>query len=247
MSASVVTVDAPTRAARRRHGLRLLLGAEPPTRPEESVSATPLLDLAVNPPDAVTVVTTLYKHVLRREPEAEGLSTWTTHLEQGLSIRTVAKTMTQTPEFARLPRHHRDAVLDQLASWDAAVWLAELGVQAQRRTYTEGSVSDEVFVRALFEVAYQKAPDANELRHELARLDSGVGRETMLRAFAAADSVEHRYLGPPSKEIRARLRRWRDKRSSLESFRQMVALAEHRQITALLDTVRSTHSARAGS
>ena len=120
--------DTASRARRRRQGLMLLLTDEPIAAGSEIPSPTPLLDIAASSADPLTVVTALFRHILGREADAEGLATWRTHLEHDVPVRTVARAMVSSPEFARLPRPHRDAVLQQLASWDATGWLAELGV-----------------------------------------------------------------------------------------------------------------------
>ncbi len=225
----------------------LLLTAEPISASSEIQSPTPLLDLAASPADPLTVVTALFRHILEREADEEGLVTWRTHLEHDVPVRTVAKAMANSPEFAKLPRPHRDSVLQQLASWDATSWLAELGLWPREPTYHEGRVSDEIFVRALFEVAFHQVPDAPSLAHELSRLDAGIGRESMLRAFAANPAVQRRFGGTGSTGLRGVLRRRRDKYATLETFRLLVVLAEGRQVADMLGTVKFARLPRGGS
>lgn len=236
---SVTTAVRPDeqRAHRRRATFLRILTTDRPQPVADAISSTPLLDLVAGPTDAAVTVTTLYREVLSREADAEGLSAWTGHIRSGMPVRDVAHAFVSSPEFGRLARDHRENVLDQLAAWDARIWLAEIGV-AFRPTdhpYQTGRVSDEIFVLALFEVAYHRSPTDAELEHELAKLGAGTSREWLLRAFANMPGVLARSVGARGLGIRALLRHRRDRAAHLASFRNLVALAEHRQLTVLID------------
>lgn len=236
---SVTTAARPDeqRAHRRRATFLRILTTDRPQPVIDATSSTPLLDLVGGPTDAAATVTILYREVLSREADAEGLSAWTGHIRSGMPVREVAHAFVSSPEFGRLARDHRENVLDQLAAWDARSWLAEIGV-AFRPTdhpYQTGRVSDEIFVLALFEVAFHRSPSDTELEHELAKLGSGTSREWLLRAFAYTPAALGRAVGERRRGIRSFLRHRRDRAAHLTAFRNLVALAEHRQLTVLID------------
>ncbi|WP_263729288.1 DUF4214 domain-containing protein [Cellulomonas sp. SG140] len=224
------------RTQRRRSTFLRILSADRPREPR-SVVATPLLDLAIGSSDAAVAVTTLYREVLGREADTDGLKAWTTNIRSGMSVRAVAQAFVTSPEFGRLAREHREGVLDQLGAWDARRYLAELGVafRPTDHTYREGRVSDEVFVRALFEVALHRSPTEGELEHELTKLATGTSREWLIRAFANNPATLERSVGQRRTGLRALLRHRRDRAAHLAGFRNLVALAEHRQLTVLID------------
>lgn len=232
-----VLVDRTLRGRRRRAAFARLLRGEPAPLPESPGSSLGrLLRLALadhTPADAVAV---LYREILGREVEPEGLASWTSHLENGLPVLAVAHALAASPEALDRPSADQARVQAHLAAWEALVAVTELGVAAWRpsRTYTPGRVAQEVFVEALFEVALQRRPDPAELATEVDKLAGGAGRAWLMRSYAARPETQERFLGRRRSGGRARVRRVLDARAYLAAFRELVAIAEARQVNQLL-------------
>lgn len=234
---AAVLIDGDLRAQRRRTTFATLLrGGPAPLAEPAGSSLGRLLRLALadhTPADAVTV---LYREILGREVEPEGLASWTSHLENGLPVLAVAHALAESPEALDHPSADQARVQAHLAAWEALVAVTELGVAAWRpsRTYTPGRVAHEVFVEALFEVALQRRPDPAELATEVDKLAGGAGRAWLMRSYAARPETRERFLGRRRSGGRARVRRLLDAKAYRAAFRELVAIAEARQVNQLL-------------
>jgi len=181
----------------------------------------------------------VYQAVLGRPVDSQGLAVWTAHLNHGKSLLDIARALERSDEGLRRPSEHRARIESELRSWESLVAATELGAAAWHvpRTYGSGTAAHEIFVGALFEVALQRRPSVGEAQLEVAKLVGGVGREWLLRAYAVRPEARLRFLGQPAPGLRARLRRFRDGRRLLETFRALVTAAESRQIAQILANV----------
>ena len=234
---SSLDLDPAVRAGRRRTTFQRLLQVDP--APPPSVTDAPpahLLTLAVTELAPVEAISVLYRAVLRREADPDGLVGWTNRLEQGHPLLDIAHELAGCTEALGLSPGHRARTLSDLKAWESLVSLTELGVAAWHpdRTYTPGFIAHEIFVGALFEVALERHPTLAEARTEIAKLVAGTGRERLLRAYAARPEVKVRLLGNTAPGLRGRLRRMQAALQHVETFRALVVAAEGRQITQLL-------------
>jgi FkbM family methyltransferase len=232
-----ILLDADIRAQRRRATFAALLKgdrAELPRTPATALAR--LLRLAVAEHTPAEAITVLYREILGRTADQDGIASWTRLIESGEPLLKVAHELANSREALEGPRDRRQRVRSDLIAWESLVAVTELGLAAWRPgyTYTPGSVEHEVLIAALFEVAMQRPPTASEMTVETEKLASGVGREWMVRAYAAKPEVKRRLLGLPARGPRGRLRRWRGSRTCLATFRELVALAEARQVAQLL-------------
>jgi hypothetical protein len=235
-------LESAARAARRRSTFARLLHAAPALGLSESATARSLDRrgaIAVTDLAPAAAVSTLFRAVLGREADSDDLALWCARLEQGQPLLDLARELATSAEALRRSPEHRARIELELRSWESLVAVNELGVAAWHPvgTYAAGTVAHEVFVGALFEVALQRQPSRDEARFEVAKLVDGVGREWLLRAYAARPEVTSRLLGEPARGVRGRLRRIRDGRHHLETFRALVVAAEARQVARILANV----------
>lgn len=228
--------DRAVRGARRRATFaRLLRGDATSSQLHQPSPLARLVHLAVTEPAPAAAIATLYREILGREAEPEGVAEWLSHLESGESLLAVAHHLAASPEARACTPERRARVLADLASWQSLVAVDELGVAAWRpgRIYTPGRVAHEIFVEAVFEVTLHRRPERGELDFEVDKLVAGAGREWLLRAYAQRPDVLDRFLGTGG-GVRSRLRRARDARTHLATVRALVATAEARQVSQFL-------------
>lgn len=226
--------DPTTRARRRRATLARLLGvrtAEPtvhPYRPERLSAGLESLPHS----EAVAV---LYRLILGREAEADGLSTWVSRMEaEGLPLLAVAFIFAESDEAALAHPTHRARVSQELEAWAGGAVLAELGATTGlTRSYSVDAAAHRLFVEALYEVALHREPNPQELAIQLQLLGDGVGRERMIRGFAGLPEARAQALGRPRGGPRGRLADWRARRSYLAGFRAQVLVAEAHRVATL--------------
>jgi FkbM family methyltransferase len=221
------------RTRRRETFSRLLRGAGPAIEPRHSAPLTRLgreLD-AVPPTDAVSA---LYRLILGRFADPEGLASWVEQIETGLPLISAAQEFARSDEARRADPAVQLRTRTDLANWAASVALDGTGAASlvgdRLRT---GRVPDQVFVEALYEVALCRQPSPTELDLQLALLETGTGRERMTRAFAGLPAARAAYLERSGRRPRAMLRAWRARRGYLTVFRSRVMLAESRRLTEL--------------
>ncbi len=231
-------VDPDTRRARRRATFQRILRGEPTPMPPRAATreASGLLSLAVGEHEPADAVAVLYREIVERDADPDGLAVWVARLEAGEPLLKLALEIAGSGEALVCPLERRVKVRSQLALWQTLVAVTELGATAwpPKRAYTPGVVAHEVFVGALFEAALQRPPSPQEAAFEVSRLVSGAGRERLLRAYAARPELRDRLLGRPTRRLRGRLRRWLDGRHVAAAFRDMVTAAEARRVAELL-------------
>jgi hypothetical protein len=222
------------RADRRREIFRALLKDETP-----GLEANPQPDLrplALSNLSHFDAISLLYRAILGRRADSQGLQAWVSRLSQGEALLTVAQELAESPEAISRPASDRARVRRDLVAWESMSALSELGVAVgeQDHLYPAGHVRDVIFVESLFEVALERHPTKDELRIELEKLISGGGQEWLLRTYANRPEVRARFLGEPAPGIRNKLRGWRKGRGYLDIFRHLVVAAEARQVSHLL-------------
>lgn len=223
--------------SRRRRAMfgRMLRGALPELKGPKA-RATPLSVLAValskqTPSSAVSM---LYRAILGREAETEGLAAWTARLETNGSPFEIARALAETEEAQGRSTEDRARVNADLEVWQAVAAAKALGLSSPlESSHRDEAVAEEIFVSALYEVALLRSPRPDELVFETAKLAGGAGREWMLRAFAGRRETRDRLLGAASGGLVDRLRRRRNGRHLVETFRAMVLAAEARQIAEI--------------
>ena len=227
-------VDPGTRRSRRRATfVRLLHGARvlPSARPGAAMHRTHMSLEAIPPADAVAV---LYRVILGRDPDPEGLTAWVTRVEAGTPLLAVAQDFARSEEAALAHEAHRAQVQADLALWASSVAVRELGAaRASGVTYIPGLVAHQILVEALYEVALNRQPTPDEMDLQVGLLVRGAGTERMIRAFATLPEARAAVLGTPAAGPRALLVRWRDRRGYLAGFRSRVSSAEQRRIGQL--------------
>lgn len=232
------TIDPEEREARRRATWRRLLSdrqtetlpSPAPTTRRSSLDPTALRHAA--PADAVTM---LFRTILGRDPDPAGLAAWTSRVESGEMLVSVGRALASSAEARLRPVEERATIAAELDTWSLLVALDELGVpdSATTTAWTRGRIRHEILVHALFEVGLGRLPTAEERDHELTKLDHGVGRDRLVRAFAARPDVIAGHLGPAPTNPIDRLRRWRDMRHHQASFRTAVLTIESRHVLVL--------------
>lgn len=231
-------LDPRVRAKRRRETFEQLLtghGDEP--LPEMTGAPLPrILRLSsggLAPKDAVDV---LYREILGRAPDPDGLLVWAGRVEKGEALFDLASEMAATEEARGRTRSDIAVVRADLRTWERLIAVEALGLGSWRGLpgETAASVGHRIFVNALFEVSLQRAPRPDERALEVGKLVGGVGREWLLRAYAARPETDRRLFGTGGGGVRGRVRSLRDRRRRLEIFRELVAAAESRQLTLLL-------------
>ena len=109
-------VDPTERARRREEAVERMIGTPPGAPLGSGVALAELLDGSA-PPEQV--VHTLYRTLLGRTPDPEGLLGWLDSMSRGLSGFAVASSVVASAEFARRPPAARAAATTLLRGWTA--------------------------------------------------------------------------------------------------------------------------------
>jgi FkbM family methyltransferase len=241
-------LDPGARAERRRATFRRLLRGEPDAPLTRFGAARPrLLQLSsgeITPDDALSV---MYHEILGRAPDSAGHAMWLERIERGDALFDLARDMASSGEAQLRGKGERAIVQADLATWERMLIAQTLGTGDGRPATGQSvtTVGHQLFVGALYEVALRRTPTAGELEHEVGTLVAGVGREWMLRNFAARPQTVARLFGTYGPGWRGRVRRLRDRRLQLQIFRDLVAAAENRQLSLLLADLHRTETAAA--
>ena len=236
-------LDADVRARRRRATfVKLLQGERPTLTRTPGSSATRLLKLALVEHTPAESVALLYREILGRQADPDGLAMWARRVEAGEPLLAVAREFASSAEALDRSPEDRARVRSELDTWESLVVVTEMGIASWRpgRTYTPGSIGDQIFVEALFEAAMLPSPTPAQLRHEVDKLRDGVGREWLIRAYAARPEVRERLLGRSDHGVRGWLRGRRNSRGYLDVFRARVTVAEARQVTLIASRLSSS-------
>ncbi|QAY63385.1 DUF4214 domain-containing protein [Xylanimonas allomyrinae] len=184
---------------------------------------------------AEAVVTTLYREILGREPDEPGLIAWSNHLTEGTPIDELARGLASSDEARNASPEQQVRAQRLLHRIGLFRTLEDLGAYSAH-AYSGGRpglCADQVFVAALYEVALRRQPAPAELDAEAAKLEHGVSREWMLRAFASRREVKCRLIGARGRTPSSVLRYLVHRVGYLRTFRDMVNAAESRRIAAL--------------
>lgn len=188
--------------------------------------------------DAVGI---LYEWILGRSPDAEGQAVWARRIEDGTPVLDLAREMAASGEALRRSAAERQHVRAGLAAWERLVAAEMLGIGEWQGGNTRdlAHIGDRIFVAAVYEVALSRSPSVGEMELEVGKLDQGVGREWLLRTFAAHPQTTRRLFGTARGGLRGRLRAVRYRLHRLQIFRDLVLAAESRRIAALLSDSRA--------
>lgn len=239
------TVDPSVRAERRRATFGTLIRGQAAVASRAKPSPLGLmLRLVAHPHAPADAVAILYREILGRDVDPGSLTDWTAFLEAGASPLAMAHRLASSSEAQKCPAAHRARVKADLAAWEHLVAASELGLTAWHAgdAYRTGTVADEIFVASVFEVALRRPPTPGESQLEVSKLAAGVGREWIIRAYAARPEARSRFLGTPGAGLASLARRWRYERQYLETFRRLVEAAEARQIALVLNQSSSAGS-----
>ena len=193
------------RADRRRKTFRALLKDEAPRL--EAIPPPDLRSLAVTDLPHIDAVSLLYRAILGRRADSQGLQAWVSRLNRGDALLTLARELAESPEAIARPMSDRARVHRELVAWESMSALSELGVRRRRVRiiyYPAVKYVTCILVEALFEVALERRPTQEEMRIELDKLISGGGREWLLRSYANRPEVRARFLGEPAPGVRNR-------------------------------------------
>jgi FkbM family methyltransferase len=230
-------LDPATRSERRRLTFQRAIRAN--REPLNGSASSDLLSLAVTELPPNEAVALLYSAILGRDVDREGLLAWANRLRDGDSLLELAHELAQSPEAIARPSDARARLLADLDAWTSLSTLRELGVSAAQpgHKHSPGHVHHEIFVEALYEVAFARRPEPDEMRVESAKLLAGGGREWLLRSIAERPEVRARFIGAQPPGLLDKLRRWRDGRRYIETIRDLVIAAEDRHINHLFADV----------
>ena len=231
-----------SRSERRLLALTRLLSASPGSDSSDVVGSPPrrsLVELAGLEMAPVPATSALYEAILGREADEDGLAAWSERLARGASLLTVARELASSEEAGTLPLERRAQTDQELREWASREAVEELGIASgwAGRVYAAGTIAQEIFVRALFEVTWQRQPSPSELGFEVRRMLDGAGRERLLREYAARPEVRWRLLGTREPGLRGWIRHRRDASRALDGFRLLVGAAEDRQVAQLVADV----------
>jgi hypothetical protein len=147
-------------------------------------------------------VTRVYQDLFDRQPDPQGLSTWTTGLLAGTPRIAVANAITYSDEYrARLIAATYRTYLDRGPDpHGAATWLndmrggstiqqMEVGFVASDEYYARAGGTDSAWVKRLYQHVLGRSASAAEVRHWTSGLASGASRSQVARGFLV--STEH--------------------------------------------------------
>jgi len=250
-------LDPRVRARRRRETFQQLLAgrADEPLPRLNGAQLPRILALSSGEHSAKDAVVVLYREILGRAPDPDGLTVWASRIDKGETLFDVASAMASTDEALGRTRSDVAVVRADLRTWERMIAVRSLGIGSWRGLpgETADSVRHRIFVNALFEVSLQRAPQPGERAHEVGKLQAGVGREWLLRTYAARPETTARLFGQRAGGVRGRVRAVLDRRRRLDVFRDLVGAAESRQLALLLqelaqaellDTQRATSNPR---
>lgn len=231
------------RAARRRSTFRALVSGREPMPTEDAAPADPVVapwDLERLAP--APLVAALYERVLGRAADDEGLAVWSAQIEAGHAAVDVAIALARSDEAQSMRPAARVATERFLRAWVSHRALAELGVVAPAdRRYPDGQVAHAVFVDALYEVTFRRRPTKDEAAHEIHKLTNGIGRDWMIRSFAARPEAVSLLAGRGDGGVRGRLRAARAQRDQVATFRDLVLESESRILSQLMAAVTAVN------
>lgn len=121
-------------------------------------------------PDDAGFVTLLYRNVLGREPEPQGLGNWTARLEAGLSRERVVLGFSESPEF---------------------IAASAAGAAGHSREALQQGWTDDVF--RLYQAVLDRAPDLPGLLNWSARLAQGRPFLEVVEGFTASAEFRQSY------------------------------------------------------
>ncbi len=234
-------VEQETRAARKRATFVGHLSSAPPIdaltdMPSSTGIAVLRVADALREAAPADVVAGLYRAVLGRRPDPEGLRSWAETLADGADPLLLAEALAGSEEARALNAGQRRGVEREIAALRARRALAELGDVSSLPggSFTEGQVEEEILVRAVYRVCLGRLPSDDELAAEVANLRGGVGRELFIRAFASRPGAWRGLFGTHRGGLRARAWYVLGRRDATRIVRDRVLAVEQQQVGALV-------------
>lgn len=149
------------------------------------------------PPTNATFVTKMYRELLRREPDPQGLATWLTALQRGQSRSQIIEQVTRSREYYRVIvtdmyegvlEREPDAQglehwVDKLAAGTPVedLYIAFLSSDEYFRRIANGN--NAVFVESVYQWMLQRDADSVGRQHWLDRLNGGESRSQVVGAI----------------------------------------------------------------
>ncbi|MBE9640236.1 DUF4214 domain-containing protein [Salipiger mangrovisoli] len=165
------TLDrAPDAAGLWNWSARLLSGERDLVSVAAGFTGAPEFRQAYGAPDDAGFVTLLYRNVLDREPEPQGLSNWTARLETGMSREQVVLGFSESAEF---------------------IAASAAGAAGHSREALQQGWADDVF--RLYQAVLDRAPDLPGLLNWSARLAQGRPFPEVVEGFTASAEFRQSY------------------------------------------------------
>jgi FkbM family methyltransferase len=252
-------VPADERRARRRAAVTQLLRRPPDPAGLADTRRRPTDDLAARLADAVAerdpelLIAGIYRVVLRREAEPDGIRSWQGVLASGVAPIEIARIMAESPEALLLGEANHAALLTAVDVAAALASLRELARPAVGTAAGELATASAraVLVHAVYDVCLGRAPTAAELIAETARLAGGYGRDRFIALFARHPESWRRNLRSTPDGFTGRVVRRLGRRRATGIVRARVRTAELRRTAALgliaAEALRAGSDAEAGA
>ncbi|WP_260349868.1 DUF4214 domain-containing protein [Alloyangia mangrovi] len=165
------TLDrAPDAAGLWNWSARLLSGERDLVSVAAGFTGAPEFRQAYGAPDDAGFVTLLYRNVLDREPEPQGLANWTARLEAGMSRERVVLGFSESAEF---------------------IAASAAGAAGHSREALQQGWADDVF--RLYQAVLDRAPDLPGLLNWSARLAQGRPFPEVVEGFTASAEFRQSY------------------------------------------------------
>lgn len=166
------------------------------------VRLAPAGDILSNP---VNVVTGLYKQILQRNPDPQGLKFWVNAIENGASVNAVAQGFWNSPEFRSIEvdnyyAHYLNRAPDPqgLAYWENQLLSGVpeeqvmVGFVSSPEFFTDADSANAVFVQDLYLDLLGRQPAATEQAAWVVQINNGMSRADV--ADSLVDSMEFRVV-----------------------------------------------------
>ena len=256
---AVRQVPVDERRRRRRAAVTQLLRRPPDPAGLAVTRRRPADDLAARLADVVAerdpelLIAGIYRVVLRREAEPDGIRSWQDVLASGVAPIEIARIMAESPEAVLLGEANHAALLTAVDVAAALASLRELARPPVGASSAELATASAraVLVHAVYDVCLGRAPTAAELVAETARLAGGYGRDRFIALFARHPESWRRNLRATPDGLAGRVVRRLGRRRATGVVQARVRTAELRRAATLgliaAEALRAGSDAEAGA
>lgn len=151
----------------------------------------------------------IYRDILARAPDADGLAFWTKQLNAGAAPSVVAAALAHSDEYYAnfvIKPAYRDFLAREVDPASLAYWTAQLhaGLRDQQfeadllgsdEFFSHAGGAEDKWVDAVYQDLLKRAPDNAGLNYWLGQLNGGMSREEAALAFAESKEVETATIG----------------------------------------------------